>query len=274
VDTKSDRPATALESTEDSPLSSARTAGNADELLRAMAAMPAAHPSRPALRDRVIEAWLPLARHLANRYAGRGEPVDDLLQTAVIGLIKAVDKFDPAFGTDFAGYAIPTVIGEIKRHFRDRTWAIRVPRRLQELRLAITGANTTLTHTLGRSPTVADIAGHLGVTEEYVLEGLEGARAYTATSLSTPVGTDGATELGETLGGEDHEYALAEARLALGPALASLDERERKILTLRFYGNLTQTEIAEQLGISQMHVSRLISRALAKLRGKLGDDTV
>ncbi|MFI7542138.1 SigB/SigF/SigG family RNA polymerase sigma factor [Actinoplanes sp. NPDC049599] len=239
-----------------------------------MAAMPPAHPSRPAMRDRAIEAWLPLARHLANRYAGRGEPVDDLLQTATVGLIKAVDKFDPGFGTDFAGYAIPTVIGEIKRHFRDRTWSIRVPRRLQELRLAITAANNDLAHTLGRSPTVADIAVHLGITEEEVLEGLEGARAYNATSLSTPVGADGTTELGETLGGEDHEYALAEARLALGPALASLDDRERRILTLRFYGNLTQTEIAEQVGISQMHVSRLISRALATLRGKLGDDTL
>ncbi len=148
MDTKTERRAT-----EDNRLTSTRATGKADELLRAMAAMPAAHPSRPALRARAIEAWLPLARHLANRYTGRGEPVDDLLQTAVIGLIKAVDKFDPAFGTDFAGYAIPTVIGEIKRHFRDRTWAIRVPRRLQELRLAITAANTALAHTLGRSPT-------------------------------------------------------------------------------------------------------------------------
>ena len=265
---------TARRATGETPLTSPRTAGNADELLRTMAAMPATHPSRPALRERAIEAWLPLARHLANRYAGRGEPADDLLQTATVGLIKAVDKFDPGFGTDFAGYAIPTVIGEIKRHFRDRTWAIRVPRRLQELRLAITAANNNLTHTLGRSPTVADIAAHLEITEEEVLEGLEGARAYNATSLSSPVGADGTTELAETLGGEDHEYALTEARLALGPALASLDDRERKILTLRFYGNLTQTEIAAQVGISQMHVSRLISRALAKLRGKLGDDTI
>jgi RNA polymerase sigma-B factor len=265
---------TARRPVQDNPLTSTRTAGNADELLRAMAGMPAGHPSRPALRERAIEAWLPLARHLANRYAGRGEPVDDLLQTATVGLIKAVDKFDPAFGTDFAGYAIPTVIGEIKRHFRDRTWAIRVPRRLQELRLAITAANSSLTHTLGRSPMVSDIAEHLELTEEEVLEGLEGARAYNATSLSTPVGADGTTELGETLGGEDHEYALTEARLALGPALASLDERERRILTLRFYGNLTQTEIAEQVGISQMHVSRLISRSLLKLRGQLGDDTL
>jgi RNA polymerase sigma-B factor len=255
-----------------SPLPGTRTPSTAVDLLAAMAAAPVGHPSRRILRDRAIEAWLPMARHLANRYAGRGEPTDDLVQTAVIGLIKAIDRFDPAFGVDFAGYAIPTVIGEIKRHFRDRTWSIRVPRRLQELRLAITAANNTLTHTLGRSPTVADVAGYLGITEEEVLEGLEGARAYHATSLSTPVGPDGSGELGDTLGREDHEYELAEARIALGPAMARLDEREQKILTLRFYGNLTQTEIAEQIGISQMHVSRLITRALLKLRGDLGAD--
>ena len=255
-------------------LSSARTADTAADLLNAMAAMPVEHPSRAALRDRAIEAWLPLARHLAHRYSGRGEPTDDLIQTATVGLIKAVDKFDPDRGVDFAGYAIPTIIGEIKRHFRDRTWSIRVPRRLQELRLAITEANSTLTHTLGRSPTVADISVHLGVTEEEVLEGLEGARAYNATSLSTPISADGTTELGDTLGGEDHEYELAEMRVALGPALATLDEREQKILTLRFYGNLTQSQIAEQVGISQMHVSRLLTKALVKLRGQLATDTI
>ena len=252
-------------------LTTSAPADSAADLLNAMAAMPAGHPSRASLRDRAIEAWLPLARHLAHRYSGRGEPTDDLIQTATVGLIKAVDKFDPSFGVEFAGYAIPTIVGEIKRHFQDRTWAIRVPRRLQELRLAITGANNSLSHTLGRSPTVADVAEHLGITEEEVLEGLEGARAYSATSLSTPVGADGSTELGETLGGEDHEFELAEARIALGPAMASLSEREQTILSLRFYGNLTQTEIAERIGISQMHVSRLISRALLKLRGQLAD---
>lgn len=242
---------------------------SAAELLNAMAAMPIGHPSRAALRDRAIEAWLPLARHLANRYSGRGEPTDDLIQTATVGLIKAVDKFDPHRGVDFAGYAIPTIIGEVKRHFRDRTWSVRVPRRLQELRLAITEANSTLTHTLGRSPTVPDIATHLGVTEEDVLEGLEGARAYNATSLSTPINADGTTQLGDTLGSTDHEYEIAETRVALGPALATLDDREQKILTLRFYGNLTQSQIADQIGISQMHVSRLLTKALTKLRHEL-----
>ncbi len=254
------------------PLRDAPAVGSASELIAAMAALPEGHPSRPALRDRAIEAWLPLARHLAGRYAGRGEPVDDLFQTAAVGLVKSVDKFDPSFGVDFAVYAIPTIVGEIKRHFRDRAWSVRVPRRLQELWLAISAANSTLTHSLGRAPTVADIAAHLETTEEEILEGLEGGRAYRATSLSTPVGPEGSSELGDTLGDEDHEFAIREARLALAPALASLSPRERKILTLRFYGNLTQTEIAEQVGISQMHVSRLISRSLLTLRGHLTGD--
>ena len=231
-----------------------------------MAALPTEHPSRPAARDRAVEAWLPLARHLAQRYANRGEPFDDLFQTATVGLLKAIDRFDPDFGIEFAGFAIPTIVGEIKRHFRDRTWSIRVPRRLQEMNLAITAANNTLSHTLGRSPTVADIAAHLDVTEDEVLEGLEGGRAYSATSLSTPAGADGDIELGATPGGEDPEYALTEARIALGPAMQKLDAREQRIITLRFYGNLTQQEIAEKDRHLPMHFSPLLSRALAKLR--------
>jgi RNA polymerase sigma-B factor len=245
---------------------------SAADMLAALTTLPAQHPSRHALRDQVIEAFLPLAQHLANRFGGRGEPIEDLVQTATVGLIKAVDKFDPDRGVEFAAYAIPTIIGEIKRHFRDRTWDIRVPRRLQELRLSISEATSVLLQDLGRSPTVADIAVHLGLTEEEVLEGLEGARAYNAVSLSTPA-TDGdrAAELGDLLGSEDAEYELAELRVALGPAMAALDEREQRILTLRFYGNLTQSQIAEQVGVSQMHVSRLLARALAKLRGQLAD---
>jgi RNA polymerase sigma-B factor len=247
-------------------------ADSATDLLLAMTALPAQHPSRAATRERAIEAWLPLANHLAHRYSGRGEPTDDLRQTAAIGLIKAIDKFDPIRGVDFAGYAIPTIIGELKRHFRDRTWDIRVPRRLQELRLSISEANSSLLQTLGRSPTVADIAARLQVTEEEVLEGLEGARAYNAVSLSTPIG-DGerATELGDLLGGADPDFELAELRTTLGPALATLDQREQKILSLRFYGNLTQSQIADQIGVSQMHVSRLLTRALTKLRGQLSE---
>ena len=254
-------------------LSSARHADTAADLLTAMGTLPVGHPSRPALRARAIEAWLPLAKHLASRYTGRGEPTDDLIQTATLGLIKAVDRYDPSFGVEFAGFAIPTIVGELKRHFRDHTWSIRVPRRLQELRIAINTANNTLTHALGRSPTVADVAAHLGVTEEDVLEGMEGARAYSATSLSTPVTNDGATQLCDTLGGDDHGYELTELRMALGPAMAALDARAQTILTLRFYGNMTQAEIAERVGISQMHVSRLITRALSQLRAHLGADS-
>jgi RNA polymerase sigma-B factor len=241
-------------------------------LIAALTALPAGHPSRPALRRDAIAAWSPMAQRLARRYANRGEPLDDLAQTAMIGLIKAVDRFDAERGVDFVGYAIPTILGEIKRYFRDRGWSIRVPRKLQEMRMAINHASSVLTHEIGRAPTVADIAAHLGVTEENVLEGLEGARAYSATSLSTPVGADGALEVGDSLGAEDRDYELAELRISLAPAMARLDDRERRIVTLRFYGNQTQTEIAAQIGVSQMHVSRLITAALAKLRAHLGAD--
>ncbi|MCF0094952.1 RNA polymerase sigma factor SigF [Micromonospora sp. MH99] len=254
-----------------STAASRRNAGT-EELIVELATTAADDPRRPALRDRAIEAWMPLARHLARRYSGRGAPDEDLMQTAMVGLIKAVDHFDATRGVDFSGYAIPTIVGEIKRYFRDRTWAVRVPRRLQELRLSISAANSTLTHTLGRSPTVADIASYLDVSEETVLEGLEGARAYRATSLSTPTGIDGSMELGDTLGERDHEFELVDLRVALGPALATLPERERQILSLRFHGNLTQAQIAERIGVSQMHVSRLITRSLATLRGHLSED--
>jgi RNA polymerase sigma-B factor len=265
--------AVATRSADSSPDTSAST-DRASELINALAALPQGHPSRPQVRDRAIEAWMPLARHLANRYSGRGEPVDDLFQVALVGLIKSVDRFDADRGIEFAGFAIPTIVGELKRHFRDRTWSIRVPRRLQELRLAITAANNTLTNTLGRSATVADIAAHLGITEEEVLEGLEGARAYNSTSLSTPANDEGSLTLGDTLGGEDTEFEIAELRVALGPAMARLDEREQQIISLRFYGNMTQSEIADRIGISQMHVSRLLTRALGKLRKQMDHFTV
>lgn len=246
---------------------------DATELLRTLAALPASHPSRPSMRKQAIEAWIPLAQHLAHRFSGRGEPVDDLIQTATVGLIKAVDKFDPGRGVEFAAYAVPTIVGEIKRHFRDRTWDVRVPRRLQELRLVIGDAAGTLAQQLGRSPTVADLAAHLKMTEEEVIEGLEGARAYHAVSLQTPAPTgDRGTELGDLLGEEDGELELAELRVALAPAMAALNEREQRIVLMRFYGNMTQSQIAERIGISQMHVSRLLARALDTLHGELGGE--
>ena len=246
---------------------------SAIELLRALAALPENDRRRASMRERAIEAWLPLGRHLAQRFHGRGEPLDDLVQIATVGLIKAIDRFDPEYGNDFAAYAVPTIVGEIKRHFRDRTWDVRVPRRLQELKLDINEATSTLAQQLGRSPTVADIAGYLQRSEDEVLEGLDGARAYSAVSLQTLVGNgEDGTELGDLFGVEDHELALAEFRASLGPALEALGPREQKIVILRFFGNLTQTQIAERVGISQMHVSRLLVRSLATLRGHLTED--
>ncbi|GAA0816636.1 SigB/SigF/SigG family RNA polymerase sigma factor [Spirilliplanes yamanashiensis] len=241
----------------------------ADALIDALAGHPAGTAGHDAARAAAIEAWRPMARRLAQRYARNGESLDDLVQVASIGLIRAVDRFDAGRGTPFTAFAIPTIAGEIKRHFRDRTWAIRVPRRLQELRLAITTADTVLSHTLGRSPTVADVAAHLGITEEAVIEGLEGARAYRTTSLSTPTGADGGIELGDTLGAPDAGYEAVEQHESLQPALATLDERDRRIIALRFYGNLTQAQIAAELDLSQMHVSRLLRRALSRLRATM-----
>ena len=241
------------------------------ELVLALSTMPLSDPDRPNLRERAIEAWLPMAHRLARRYARRGEMFDDLAQTAVVGLIKAVDGFEADRGVEFPGYAVPTIVGEIKRHFRDRTWAIRVPRRLQEMRLHIGQAQTELSHLLHRSPTVADIAAHLDVSEEEVLEGLEGGRAYRAMSLSAPVGDSSILELGDTIGSPDHGYDLVELNSALPPALSCLTERERRIVLLRFYGNMTQSRIAEEVGLSQMHVSRLLAAALAKLRTQLAE---
>ena len=248
-----------------------RVPESAERLMRDLAARPADDPARAGLRDQAIRGWLPLAQHLAARYRGRGEPTEDLVQTATIGLIKAIDRYDAERGTDFAAFAVPTVLGEIRRHFRDKTWAIRVPRRTQELRMSVTAAAATLTQRLGRSPTTADLAAHLSVSEEDVLEGLEAAYAYRTTSLAAPLHEDGSVELGDTLGMEDHDLEVAEFRIALKPAMASLSERERTILLLRFFGNLTQTEIAERIGISQMHVSRLITQALGTLRTQLNE---
>jgi RNA polymerase sigma-B factor len=245
----------------------------AGALLLEVHRLPTGHPDRAALRDRAITGWLPLAKHLARRFDGRGEQLDDLTQIATMGLIKAIDRFDPEYGNDFASYAVPTIVGEIKRHFRDHTWDVRVPRRLQELKLDINNATTTLSQSLGRSPTVTDLARHLNRSTEDILEGLDGARAYSAVSLQTLVGNgEDGTELGDLFGEEDPDLRMAELRVGLGPALASLPAREQQIIVLRFFGNLTQTQIADRVGVSQMHVSRLITRSLAMLRDRLTRD--
>jgi RNA polymerase sigma-B factor len=246
---------------------------SARALLHQMHTMPTGDPDRPLMRDRAITAWLPLAKHLARRFDGRGEQLDDLTQIATMGLIKAIDRFDPEYGNDFASYAVPTIVGEIKRHFRDHTWDVRVPRGIQELKLDITSATAALAQSLGRSPTVADLAAHLKRGEEDILEGLDAARAYSAVSLQTLVGNgEDGTELGDLFGAEDPDLAMAELRASLGPALASLPPREQQIIVLRFFGNLTQTQIADRVGVSQMHVSRLLTKSLAMLRCHLTSD--
>jgi RNA polymerase sigma-B factor len=222
---------------------------------------------RARMRDELVEMHLPLVEYLARRFRNRGEPLDDLVQVATIGLIKSVDRFDLERGVEFSTYATPTIVGEIKRHFRDKGWAIRVPRRLQELKLSLTKATSELSQRNGRSPTVAELAGHLGMTEEEVLEGLESANAYSAVSLDAPDGgDDDSPAVADSLGMMDDSLEGVEYRESLKPLLERLPPREKKILMLRFFGNMTQSQIAGELGISQMHVSRLLARTLAQLR--------
>ena len=226
-------------------------------------------------RDALVTLHLPLVEHLARRFRNRGEPYDDLVQVGTIGLIKAVDRFEPERGLEFSTYATPTIVGEIKRHFRDKGWAVRVPRRLQEMRLQISRATQELSQDLGHSPTVAEIAGRLGVSEEQVLEGLESANAYATISLDA--GSDdeesGGPGIMDTLGEDDEALEGVEYRESLKPLLAQLPPRERHILMLRFFRGMTQSEIAAEVGISQMHVSRLLAQTLANLRtGLLTED--
>jgi RNA polymerase sigma-B factor len=220
------------------------------------------------VRDALIELHLPLVEHCARRFLQRGEPYDDLVQVGTIGLIKAVDRFDLERGVEFSTYATPTILGEIKRHFRDKGWAIRVPRRLQELRMSIATATAELSQSLGRSPTPREIAERLEVTVEEVLEGLESANAYTTMSLDAGTGDDSASWL-ETLGDDDAALEHVEIRESLRPLIESLPPREQQILVLRFFRQQTQSQIAEQVGISQMHVSRLLTRTLERLRGAI-----
>ena len=262
------------------------------------------------LRGELVELHLPLAEYLARRFGNRGEPHEDLVQVATIGLIKAVDRFDLDRGVAFSTYATPTIVGEIKRHFRDRGWTIRVPRRLQEIQAVINQAVSDLGQELGRSPTVSELATRVGMSEEEILEGLESANAYSPLSLDAP---DPSGELGAVIdqlgdyddaldavidretvkplldrldapdpGGEvgavieqlgDYDDALDAVvdRETVKPLLDALDPRAKRILLLRFFRNMTQSQIAEELGISQMHVSRLLSRTLADLRRNLED---
>lgn len=223
---------------------------------------------RPQLQDRVIELNLPIARSIARRFGERGQPLDDLEQAASIGLIKAVRRFEVGQGVDFLAYAVPTIAGEVKRHFRDSGWAVRPPRRIQEAQSRVGAAGEELTAELGRSPTTSEVADHLDLDEETVIEALSSRGCFTPTSLDAPLDDDG-TGLGELLGEEDDGFALAEARLTLEPAIDELRSRDRLILELRVAQRRTQSEIAAELGISQMQVSRLLTRIRETLRPAL-----
>ncbi len=230
----------------------------------------ASHASRDAARDALVRLHLPLVEHCARRFRNRGEPFEDLVQVGTIGLIKSVDRFDTERGVEFSTYATPTIIGEIKRYFRDKGWAIRVPRRLQELRMQIGTATAELTQDLGRSPTASELAAHIGCTVEEIVEGIESSNAYSTLSLdATDDSDDGAASMLDALGEVDAGMEHVEIRESIKPLLDQLDAREKKILLLRFFKNMTQSQIAEEIGVSQMHVSRLLNRTLEQLRSSL-----
>lgn len=225
-------------------------------------------------REQLIEQYMSLVRSLARRYSYRGEQFDDLVQIGAIGLIKAIDRFNIDRGVELTTYATPNIIGEIKRHFRDKGWSVRVPRGLQELNVQLSKLIEEKTVELGRSPTIPELAKAAGQEEELVVEALESGRAYSSVSLSTGGGSDEDGELDplESLGSEEPQYEVSEDRAVLAPGFRVLDERERMILHLRFFKGLTQSQIAQQVGISQMHVSRLIRRSLEKIRVEIASE--
>lgn len=221
------------------------------------------------LRDTLVREHMPVAEHIARRFSHRGESQEDLNQVATLGLINAVDRFDPERGVDFLSYAVPTIMGEVRRHFRDTGWAVRMPRRLQELHLSVSSAISSLSQELGRAPTPSELATHIGISKDDVYKGLEAGNAYRSASLDELLTDTDEIPLGDAIGERDSELAEVENREAIRPLLDELDERERKILLMRFFRSMTQTQIAEQIGISQMHVSRLLARTLSWLRNRL-----
>ena len=242
-----------------------------EELLRQRDHLPAEHPDRAKLRARAIEQNLPMAGHLARRYAGRGERMEDLTQVAAVALIDAVDRYDPGRRVPFAGFAIPSILGALKRHFRDTTWAIRVPRTTQELALRVPMATNEVSQRLGRAPTDADLADHLHVTVDDLMAAVGAWRNYRLQSLNTPAATTDGADLVDLIGGIDPGYARVDNRLSLQPVLAKLPPRERRIITMRVYGHMNQSQIAAEVGLSQMHVSRLLSQTLTRLRAAMLD---
>ncbi|CAM5292433.1 SigB/SigF/SigG family RNA polymerase sigma factor [Mycolicibacterium aubagnense] len=220
-------------------------------------------------RDAIIERCLPLADHIARRFEGKGEARDDLLQVARIGLINAVKRFDVEMGSDFASFAVPTIMGELRRHFRDNSWSVKVPRRMKELHLQIGSATAEMSQRLGRAPTASELAAELNIDRDEVLDGLMAGSSYKTTSIDGASGSEERPSLAETLGDVDPGLEKVEYREALRPLLAELPERERTVLVLRFFESMTQSQIAAKVGISQMHVSRLLAKTLAQLREKL-----
>jgi len=242
----------------------------AEELLAEMVREGTPDSQRERLRERIVEMHRPLAMEIARRYRYRGEPVEDLLQAAYVGLMKAVNGFDPTLGHAFRGYAVVTMTGEVKRHFRDRTWAIRVPRLYQERRSELNRLVGDLSQDLGRSPTVAELAAKMNITEEDVLLTLDASAAYSTLSLDAPLGTeDDAASLGDVIPEDDDTLSTMVDREAVKPLIDALPSREKHILLLRFFGNMTQAEIAAEFGISQMHVSRILRKVLDQLRAEL-----
>lgn len=224
------------------------------------------------LRDELVAQHLSLARHLASRFANRGVPFEDLFQVASMGLVHAVDRFDPAFGTSFGAFAAPTILGEIKRHFRDRAWDLRVPRRLQELHLELNAMIGTLTQDLGRSPTIRELAAAARASEEEVVEAVEAGRAFNARSIDLASPQCPSAEVERALRQVDTALERADERLLVAHLLDTLEPRERLIMRLRYWERLSQAEIAQRLGISQMHVSRLLARSLARFQEELGEN--
>jgi RNA polymerase sigma-B factor len=248
----------------------ARTVGDAlvQDLLRRRANLPAGHPDRVTLRARSIEAGLPLARRLAGSYRGRGEPVDDLYQVAALALIKAVDGYDPDRQTAFTTYAVPTILGALKRHFRDSTWRIRVPRSIHNLAVSLAPATAALAQHLGRTPTTREIAAHLGATDEDLALAVNAWHAHSPASLDAPTPGDGPdrSPLSDLIGAVDTRFDAVTDLHVLRPLLAALPVQQRRILAMRFFDNMTQAQIAARIGVSQMHISRLLLRALTRLR--------
>lgn len=227
-------------------------------------------------REKLVMSHLNLVRFIANKFKNRGEPIDDLIQVGYLGLLKAIDRFDPSRGLEFTTFATPTIMGEIKRHFRDKGWSVRVPRRLQELSAKVNQATDTLTSQLQRSPTIAEIADYLDATVDEVLEAMESSSAYSSVSLEAPSGADDddTPSVIDRYATEDSDLAFTDDRIIIEEALASFSPRERDVIEMRFLKGMTQIEIAEKLGISQVQVSRLLRRTLKKIQDKIDPERV